>query len=261
MIEPLGFFLPNILVQVVSLALFVIVAVTVSSVRHEPDAKGRRLTATYLAVVMFAALFTALAAATVAVGSLSSLVGDDTGESRSVPSLSPEGDVEGFLQPDDYDDDEEGNEDEVGSAVQAVLLAGVAGGVLLYHRRRTLQLIKDEGADAHEEGQAEAGPARRVVHGYLYASQAVAILTLVVGASIGLYGFAKVIVPDALSTEEASDARDEGARDVFTGGFLAVASLGIVRLHEEERERMDEDDADDVPEPPDEQETPEYPIA
>lgn len=243
-----GFFWPNILLELASLGLLLIVAVTVSSVRHEPDPKGRRLTATYLAVVMFFSLFTALAGSTAAVASLASLVG---GEATGVDVFGSEGRFEEFEEEESFE--EEGNEDAVAGAVQGVLLAGLAGAVLLYHRKRFLDLVDEAGDD-------DISPAR-VAHAYLYASSLVALLVFVVAASVGLFGFVKVLVPDAVSTQELEVARDEGARQVFAGGFAAVAALAVVGLHRNERERMDEVDADDEDEPPPEPAEADYPIA
>lgn len=228
------FFWPTIVFEAVSLALLVIVAVTVSTVRNEPDATGRRLTATYLSVVMFVSLFVAVVSATTGVGSLAHLVGDESEETMYHSDT-------GMGEPVTRED-----EDFVATAVRAFALSGVATGVLLYHRRRMVDLVDDEA-----EETTDSGPATRIVHGYLYASQALALLGFVAGASLGLFGFAKAVVPDALSTHDTEEASDEGVRDVFTGTFLAVASLGVVRLQQVERERMDEvdDDQEDDDEP------------
>lgn len=255
MVEPFAFFWPNILFQLVPLGLLLIVAVTVSSVRHDADPKGKRLTATYFSVVMFLFLFIALAGATAAVASLASLVGEESSGVELFSSETEFGDEE-----DDFEEDE-GNEEAAAGAVQGVFVAATAGGVLLYYRRQMLELLEDEAGDAHEDDAGDHGVATRIAHAYFYVTSSVALLVFVIAGAIGLFGFAKVLVPDALSTDEVEATRDEGAREVFAGGFAAVASLAIVALHKNERERMDEDDGDDVPEPPDEQETPAYPIA
>lgn len=255
MIAPWAFFWPNILLELVTLGLLLIVAVTVSSVRHDPDPKGKRLTATFYAVVMFLSLFIALAGATAAVASLSSLVGE---ESSGVELFSSETEFG-----DDEDDfaEEEGNEEAVAGAVQGLFVAATAGGVLLYYRRRMLDLLDDDVDDAADAEGRGYGPATRIAHAYFYVTSSVALLVFVVAGTIGLFGFAKVLVPDALSANEVEETRDDGAREVFAGGFAAVAALAVVALHKNERERMDDAAADGVPEVLDEQETPEYPIA
>src|SRR5688572_13109681 len=135
MISPWAFLWPNIFFELLSLGLVFIVAVTVSSVRHNPDPKGRRLTATYLSVVMFFSLFTALAGATAAVASLASLVG---GEASGVDVFGSD-EMEFGEEEEDFED--EGNEEAVAGAMQGVFVAGLAGAVLVYHSKRLLDLL------------------------------------------------------------------------------------------------------------------------
>lgn len=247
-------FLLNVIASVLSPLLFLVLALLVATAvvsgRSVPDPGHKRLTATYLCAVLFLSLFTALFAASQGVGSLLAMAGGDDVEARGV-RLSPSFDENG--EPDFgsqlLDEEPESDEEKVGDAVNALVLALVAGGVLVYHRGKLIELEEEEGF--------REGPAAPVFLTYLYATSIVALVALVVGATQALDGFAHVLAPESLSSGEEDLVREEGARRLFAGTFLALGSLAVVVLHQRERAALD-----DPPEPePPEQADPDYPIA
>lgn len=234
------FSLASFLSPLFGLILLLVVAVAIGSTRGRPDPQGRRLTATFLCVVLFLSLFTALFAATAAMGSFMDLTRTDDEVSFGVDDGGGDFDeFEGEEEGDFPDDDGGSDEDAVGDAVQALLVAAVAVGVLVYHRRRLIELTEEEGF--------RDGPAATVFSAYLYTTSLLGLVAFVVGASMALYGFAQVVVPGALSSDEADFVREEGGRQLFTGAFLALAALAVVVVHQRERGRLDEPTADEEP--------------
>lgn len=227
----------SLVTDVLVFALVLIVAVAVATTRGEFDPGRRRLRATYLCTVVFFSLFATLFSAGAAVGSLMDYIGEDD-DSEAEFELRPSfGDRE-FDPSEQYGDyDEPGAEDELSDVVQGLVFALVAGGVLLYHRGKLQEMQR--------EPDFRDGPATVVFHAYFYASSAVALIAFVVAAAIGVHALAEVVAPGSLSTDDPDLLREEAARRLFTGAFVALASLGIVVLHQVEREAMD------APEPPD----------
>jgi hypothetical protein len=224
------FLIPQFGLEFVSLAVLLIVAVTVAAARSAEDPQGHRLPAAYLAVVLFFSLFLTVFSATSGFSSLMDLIGDDDVEAvddyEYDDSFGPDDLVEppGFAEDDfEEDDDEEGTEDEVGGAVLGFLTAAVAGAAFEYHRRKAVELVDSEGF--------RDGPGRQVFTGYLYAAAFVAVLGVIGGGASALEGVAKVLVPGALEVGEVSDIREAGARQAFTGAFLAVLSGLVVTSH------------------------------
>lgn len=222
------FGIASILSPLVFLVLVLVVAVAIGSTRGEPDPRRLRLKATYLSLVLFLSLFAALFAATGAMGSLMDMTQDDDSEvSFEEDESFDESDVS-FDHDDGYDD----SEGDAAGLVQALVVAGVAGAVAVYHRRKLAELTEEEGF--------RDSPAATAFAAYLYTTSLIALIAFVAGASMGLYGFAQVVAPGALSADDADFAREEGARQMFTGAFLALASLAIVVLHHREHGRLDE---------------------
>jgi hypothetical protein len=251
---PGDFFLYNMISGVLSPLLFLVLALLVATAvvtgRSVADPDHKRLTATYLCIVLFLSLFTTLFAASHGVGSLLAMAGGDNveeGDFRLSPSFDENGEPDFGSQL--LDDGSESDEDKTGDAVGSLVLALVAGAVLVYHRGKLMELEEEEGF--------RDGPAAPVFLTYLYASSIVALIAMVVGATQALDGFAHVLAPESLSSGEEDLVREEGARRLFTGAFLALASLAIVVLHHRERNAADEPPE---PEPPD-QADPDYPIA
>lgn len=241
----------SLISQVLVFILVLLVAIAVATGRGEPDPGRTRLRATYLCAVVFLSLFATLFSAGAAVGSLMQLVGDDDGEPTGDIRLSPRFGDDSFdpsEQFGDFDDDG-GDADNVSDVVQGALLALVAGGVLLYHRDKLQEL--------QEEPGFREGPAATVLHTYFYASSAVALIALVVAASTALHALAQVVAPGSLSTDEADIVREDAARRLFTGAFVALASLAVVVLHQREREALDAPEAA----PPGDPIEGDYPIA
>ena len=232
----------SLISQMLVFVLVLLVAVAVATGRGEPDPERVRLRATYLCAVMFFSLFAALFSAGAAMGSLMQLVGDDDGESDVEFRLSPRfGDddfdaSEQFGDFGDVDDDVDGGDEaDVSDVVQGVVFALVAGGVLLYHRDKLQEMQGEPGV--------RDGPAAVVLHTYFYASSAVALIAFVVAASTALHALAQVVAPGSLSIDQADTVREEAARRLFTGAFVALASLAVVALHQREREALDAPEA------------------
>lgn len=226
------FFLPELGLQSVLLAVFLIVAVTVAAARSAEDPRGQRLPATYLAVVLFFSLFLTVFSATTGFASLMDLIGDDSAHSIEDLPFDDDFGPDDLIEPpgfpaDDFDIDEEesdeDSEDEVGGAVLGFLTAAVAGAAFEYHRRKAVALVGSEGF--------RDGPGRHVLTGYVYAAAFVGVLGVVGGAASSLEGLAKILVPGALEVGEASDIREAGARQAFTGAFLAVLAARVVTTH------------------------------
>jgi len=239
------YFIPQLGLEFLSLAVVLIVAVTVAAARSTEDQQGQRLPATYLAVVLFFSLFLTVFSATSGFSSLMGLIGDD--EVHSVEDyefdedFGPDDLVEppGFSDNFEENDDEEGTEDEVGGAVLGFLTAAVAGAAFEYHRRKAVELVDSEGF--------REGPGRQVLTGYLYAAAFVGVLGVIGGGASALEGIAKLLLPEALEVGEASDIREAAGRQAFTGLFLTVVGGLVVTAHLARREWL----ATAPPPPPD----------
>lgn len=229
----------SLISQVLVFVLVLLVAVAVATGRGEPDPGRARLRATYLCTVAFFSLFAVLFSAGAAMGSLMEMVGDDDdGESSAEVRLSPHFDDDDDFDPGEHFidvDDDGGDEGDLSDVVQGVLFAVVAGGVLLYHRDKLQEMQGEPGF--------RDGPAAVVLHGYFYASSAVALIAFVVAASTALHALAQVVAPGSLSIDDADTVREDGARRLFTGAFVALASLAVVALHQREREALDAPEA------------------
>jgi hypothetical protein len=226
--------------NVVFSVLVLVIAVAVGSNRGQPDPSGHRLKATYLCVVLFFSLFTTLLGATSAMGSLMDLTRseEEAAAATDFPEMdSPPFDDGGFdarLVPGAFEVDADSNEEAARGLMQGLFVAAAAGALLVYHRRRMLELA--------ESDDFVGGPAAPVFSTYLYVSSLVGLLAFVVGASMALAGLAQVVAPGTFSFDDADLAREEGARQAFVGAFLAVASMAIVVLHHRERVLVEPDE-------------------
>lgn len=225
----------QLLQELVWFALLVIVIATVTAARGEPDPGRRRLTATFLAVVMGASLTVAVVASSVAVGSLASLLRDD-----EEASFSYEG--EEFEEDPFADGEDPGREDEYATILYAGLVTLAAGGVFFFHRRKLDGLLADEaGADS---------AAAAVAEGYRHIVSFLALVAVAGGAATAATGLAKVAVPDVFSADEADIARRVAAGTFFVGGWLAAVGYGVLDLHRSRNGTQPLDDADgEEPEP------------
>jgi hypothetical protein len=241
------FFLPNLAFELVASAVLLIVAVTVAAARAPEDPRGHRLPATYLAVVLFVSLFVTVLSATSGFASLMSLIGDDDDSSEAIdvqPQFGPDDLLDPGFEAEEFSDedgDEEDTEDEVSGAAVGFLTAAVAGAAFEYHRRRAGELVDSDGF--------REGPGRQVLTGYVYAAAFVAVPACIGGAASALYGLAKVIVPTALAIGEAGDIRETGARQAFTGGFLALVSAAVATAHLGRRDWLSTAPSHEPPEP------------
>jgi hypothetical protein len=228
----------SIVLPLILFGLLVVIVVGVSTARSEPDPHHHRLPATFLTAVSFVLVFTLLFAATAAVASVTSLIGDED-------SFSVSAEAEGFGSSEDEDFfepqspirrqpvavDDDDAEQAASGALAALFVAGVAGAMLWYYRRTLLDLLESDGF--------RAGPGARVVHTYLYATQFVAVLVLVGAGAVALYGLAQIVVPGLLSEGEAEDVRQGAARLLLTAGALAGGAAAIALVHMREHQRVD----------------------
>lgn len=241
----------TIVSEVLGFILVLIIAVTVVTARAEPDPGRTRLRATYLCAVVFFSLFAALFSAGAAVGSLLDYIGEDD-ESEVDFQLSPRFDDD-FDPSEQFGDYEEaGKEGHLSDVVQGLAFALLAGGVLVYHRNKLQEMQRAPGF--------RDGPAAAVLHAYFYASSIVALIAFVVAAAGAVHALAEVIAPGSLSADDPDLLREEATRRLFTGAFVALASLGIVVVHQREREAMDAPEPP-VAEPPSDPMEGDYPIA
>lgn len=243
----------SLISQVLVFVLVLLVAIAVATGRGEPDPGRTWLRATYLCTVVFLSLFATLFSAGAAVGSLMQAIGDDGGEAGPDFELSPRFGGDDFEIGEQFGRfDDGGSEAAAAGVVQGVVFALVAGGVLLYHRKKLQELQREPGFPH--------GPAAVVLHTYFYASSAVALVVFVVAAGIALQGFAELVAPGALSADDPDTVREEAARRLFTAAFVALGSLAVVVLHQREREAMDAPETSDA-EPPGDPIEGDYPIA
>lgn len=129
----------------------------------------------------------------------------------------------------------------------------VAGAVLAYHRNKLREMQREPGF--------RDGPASVVLHAYFYASSAVALVAFVVAAAAAVHALVEVIAPGSLSSDDPDLLREEAARRLFTGAFVALASLGIVVVHQRKREAMDAAEPPVAEAPSDDPIEGDYPIA
>jgi hypothetical protein len=223
----------SVLLPMMLFGLLVVLVVGVATSRTEPDPHNHRLPATYLTAMLFVLVFTVLFAFAGAVGSVASLV-EKENDPRGITRLPTTNEYEMRLRPAPiewtrYD----GGEDEAAAAgaLVALLVGGIAGGMLWHYRRTLLELVEREGF--------REGAGARVVHTYLYATQFVAVLLLVGAGAVAAYGLAQVIVPGLLSEADAEAVRLGGVRLLLTAGALAGGAAVVAVVHQREHGRLE----------------------
>ena len=239
--------LPLAFLGVVVLAVVAIV----SGRRDEPDPEGQRAHTLYVSAVSLIALFALVFSGYAALNAVLTAVIEDDGttgvfEGRSDSSedffseeffdedgpfagdgpFGEEGEVLEPIFPGDEDVlTVEGNDDaEWRTAVQAGIVALVAAGIYLFHRRR-LDAIQ-------RASEGREGGGWRVFQGFLYAVCFVAMLTALVAAGIAGNGLFRILAPGV--TDGFARARDErmaGLVQLLATGALAAASVLLFRWH------------------------------
>jgi hypothetical protein len=244
------FLLSSFIVPVGALALIVLVVAAVSA-RGEPDPTGRRPYAAYLFVVSFLALFTMVFAGFAMVSSLVHLATRDSqsGQIDSLPGSSDSGaGVSGTIRdpktgntitigrPDSSlltaIDDQQDNAD-IRSAVQAGLVLVVAGLVLVFHSGRAQRLVD-------EPGFLET-PSRRLYQAYLYSVCFVAMVTALGALAAAGYGAFRAVAPGIASGENTrlvqivgsgnSDESKKGIAELVSSGVLSLSALLVFLVH------------------------------
>lgn len=199
------------------LGVVVLAIVALAGARGEPDTRGERAHALYVALVSFVAIFTLLFALTQVAESVAEMVIDP--EIDCSEGFAPECYEEVSLgTPPTAIDVPDQTERRTRDALNAAAVALVAGAVLWFHRRRSDDL-------------GELGPVpARTFNAYLYAVSFTAMLVLLVVGAIVLFTLVRVAVPDAVSTASSGTERDNALVDLapsLTG--VAGAALIYVR--------------------------------
>ena len=229
------------LIPLVLLGLIVLAVANAGSARQDPDPTGRRPYAIYLVSVTFIAVFVLLFATTALVTALVQIPlsdevsrsavgvtvaptvesGSETITAPPAEGVSPSGQVPRQRPLTELTD---ADRNHVREAIQAGLVALLAGLVLLFHARRLRELV-------NEPGFAE-GPARRAYQAYLYSVCLVSVLIFLVAGAVAAFALVRIIAPGTTGVETPSGLeRDEGIRQFITSAFLAVAASGIFIFH------------------------------
>ena len=200
------------------------------SARHDPDVANRRTPARYIGVVCFLSVFVALFAAYAVVSSLAEFVVDQE-------EIEFGGDEFGGGFDDEFGGGFGDEFDDFGSftttsrpsddalwrgAVQAGLLAVVAGVIFVGHRRLR---------DAHRSAAATDAASTRVDRTYIYVTCFLAVLVVLAAAAFGAYGVFQAIAPGIASDAGGSVARQQGIAQAISLVFLACGAAVIFAWH------------------------------
>jgi hypothetical protein len=213
----------------VALPLLVLAVLAIVASRGDADPTGRRPYAVYLVAVSFIALFVALFGAFGVVNDLMQIPVNEEAER----------DYEEYSQPASSEDpgvlfDEFGNEvpqdfgevffegefpkpddEKVGNAVQAALIALPALAVLLFHTR----LLRRFTASPDFEGS----PSARAYRAYLYSVCFFAVLIVLFAASSSGYGVFRAVAPGITGDDKAGP----GIAQLVSSSLLAIAAWVI----------------------------------
>lgn len=203
----------------------VVLAILALSGRSEPDARGDRAYVLYLSLVSFIALFTALFAL-VSLGSTAThALLDGGGGGGCVDPYDPAciGNPSGF-------EPEFGGEMRTRDVLNAMGVVLAAGGVLLFHRRRSQQLVREPGFI----GSSGA----RTFTAYLYAVAFTAVAILLGAAAVGLPALVRAIAPGLTALSESSTERDAALTDLVPALVAAGGAAVMYVLHWRAAERM-----------------------
>lgn len=198
----------------------IVLAILALSGRSEADARGERAYVLYLSLVSFVALFTLLFA----------LV--DLG-STAIDSLVDEVGCVDPAQPgcfDDFGGSGYGGEPAARGVINSVAVALVAGAVLVFHRRRSQDLVRDEAF------RRSAGA--RTFTAYLYAVAFTAMVILLVAAAISLPAALGVIAPGLTAPDSTELERNSSLR-ALVPALLAAGGAALIYVgHWREADRL-----------------------
>lgn len=197
----------------------IVLAILALAGRSEPDARGERAYVLYLSLVSFIALFTLLFAC-VALATTATHATLDGG-AECIDPFDPAC-LEG---PGDF-----GEELRVRDALNAGAVAAVAGGVLLYHRRRSRSLVEDPAFP----GSAGA----RTFLAYLYAVAFTAMVIALASAAVALPALVRTIAPGLTALNGSSAERDAALTDLAPALVAAGAALVTYLTHWRAADRL-----------------------
>jgi hypothetical protein len=207
---------------VLPLGLLALVVLVLAGGR-DIDTTGRRTFTLYVVTVSFVALFTALIASTAVVSSLTEKIKDD--DSAEEFDFDDE-EFEDFEDEDfDFDtgDGVSENDRVLRGVVQGALVLLAAGAVLWFHHRRRREYTGERDFDGSAAWRADRA--------YVYVVCFTAILIFLFAAGFGSYNVFKLIGPGVFDSGDSSDIRKTALQELLTLAWLALASLGIFRLH------------------------------
>ena len=192
----------------------------VFALRSDPDEAGGRANALYLSMASFVALFTALAAVVSLSAAVVDLVADD--EETENPVFGNEFE-EGFEPPTGIEvfggnDDRDADDKAIDAAVASVIALLVSGAVYLFHAPRL-----DRVGAAHLTGTG----AWRVRRAYRLVACLVAVLIILVTATLGLYGVWQIAAPGI----SGAGSRGDAAEGLVPIVVLLIGAAVIFRLH------------------------------
>lgn len=180
--------------------------------RSEPDARGERAYVLYLSLVSYISFFTLLFAL-VALGTTVTHAVVDGGAECIDPY-----DPACFEGPQDF-----GGELRVRDAINGGAVAAVAGGILLYHRRRSQHLVDDP------DFAGSAGA--RTFTAYLYAVAFTAMIVVLASAAVALPALIRAVAPGLTALDGSSGERDAALTDLVPALVAGGGAAAIYLTH------------------------------
>ncbi|HYP22287.1 MAG TPA: hypothetical protein VEV43_01830 [Actinomycetota bacterium] len=206
-----GGFVYGILAPLTILGVIVLAILALSG-RSDPDTRGDRARVLYLSLVSFIALFTVLFAL-VSLGSTAARSLLDDGQSECIDPSDPA--CFGI------DAEFGGGEQHTRELLNSTGVAVVAAAVLVFHRRRTREVVDDPGF----AGSAAA----RTFNAYLYAVAFTAMVLLLAAAAVALPALIRTIAPGLTATGDSSFERDAALLDLVPA-LVAGAGAAVIYL-------------------------------
>lgn len=199
----------------------IVLAILALSGRSEPDVRGDRPYVLYLSLVSFIALFTLLfAVVDLATTAIHSVIDEEvacefgTSSQECFADFGPS----------------PGGEQRTRDAINSGAVALVAGGVLLFHRRRSKDLVADPGFPG--------SPGARTFAAYLYAVAFTAMAIVIVAAAIALPALVGAIAPGVTAVGSTTFERDRALTDLVPALVAAGGATVIYLTHWRAADRL-----------------------